>query len=369
MVNMGPTRAIISHEAARHNFNLVKQAAATARVMAVVKADAYGHGAVEISKTLLKAGADWLGVAFPEEGIELRQAGISAPILVFGAHLPEYIPLHREYNLDLTLTSFEQIEFIKKEKNQPIRVHLKFDTGMHRVGFFSEDLPHIIKHLQKLPGVEVAGVYSHLSSADDDPEYTAGQVKIFCDIRTQILSSTSWQPIFHLANSAAIMSNRDTYFDMVRPGIMLYGYPPAPSFPLSWDLRQVMQIESRITLIKNLSAGKAVSYNQRYITKAPSTIGIVPAGYADGFNRLFTNTGQVLVQGRLHPVIGTVCMDQIVILLENNRNYKIGEPVVISGKQGSQTRSITQIAAELKSIPYEITCRIGRRVTREHIQE
>lgn len=365
---MGPTKAFISHEALRHNFNLVRQAVGPTRVMAVVKADAYGHGAVEVAQTLIRAGADWLGVAFPEEGIELRQAGITAPILVFGAHLPEYIGLHREYNLDLTLTSFEQLEFIEKEITRPLRVHLKFDTGMHRVGFFAGDLPRLVQRLLKLPLVDVCGIYSHLSSADDDADYTAQQISAFRDIRSAILHSTNWQPIFHIANSAALMLSAESRFDMVRPGIMLYGHPPAPAFPLTWNLKQVMQIESRITLIKTLAAGKAVSYNQRYITKGPTKIAIVPAGYADGFNRLFTNSGQVLIQGILHPVIGTVCMDQIVILLENDREYEIGEAVVISGRQGDQVRSITQLAAELKTIPYEITCRIARRVTREHVR-
>ncbi len=368
---MGPTIAQINHAHLIHNLNLIRQAVHPARVMAVVKANAYGHGSVEVAKTALTNGATWLGVAFPEEGIELRRAGIRAPILVFGAQLPEYFEEFLHHDLDLTLSSAEQIEPLKNaclRLNKKARVHIKVDTGMGRVGFLPEKDRTTLLRILKEDAFEVTGVYSHLSSADeDDLDYTFRQVERFKRLRAFVLEQTNQKPLFHLANSAAIMRVPAAYFDMVRPGVMLYGNPPGPDFNLQWDLKEVMRFVSKVAAVKELEANHPVSYNRRYYTPQKTKIAIIPAGYADGYNRRMTNTGVVLIRGRRYQIAGTVCMDQMMVDLGPNTDVRPGDEVVLFGKQGNDHIRITDVARTLNTIPYEITCWVSGRVPRYHI--
>ncbi len=370
---MGPTQAFIYHANFKHNLQLIQKAVSPARIMAVVKADAYGHGAVELAQSALQAGASYLGVAFHEEGIELREAGITAPILVFGAQLPQFFEAHLKYNLDLTLSYAGQIEPLRQTAqrlNIKPRVHIKIDTGMGRVGFLADgDLTPVFDLLQA-DWLTVAGVYSHLSSADeDDLTYTYGQIERFKAVRSTILEHTDRPPLFHLANSAAIMRLPEAYFDMVRPGVMLYGNPPGPDFPLTWELKEVMRFVSRVTAIKELPAGHPVSYNRRYHTSTTEKVAVVPAGYADGYNRQMTNKGPVLIRGKLYPIAGTVCMDQFLVRLGQDDSVQVGDEVVLFGPQEQEHISITEVSRTLHTIPYEVTCWVSRRVPRIHIKE
>ncbi|NOX88185.1 MAG: alanine racemase [Calditrichaeota bacterium] len=366
---MGPTRAYIFHSNLINNLKLIQNAVAPARVMGVVKADAYGHGSVQVARTLIENGVNYLGVAFHEEGIELRKAGIEAPILVFGAHLSNFFPEYLNYNLDITLTDSSQLEPLRSlciSEKKKARVQIKIDTGMGRIGFFPEkDLQLILKILDE-PSWQVVGVYSHLSSADEeDREFTQNQIAAFLDFQKKIKSKYPGL-IFHLANSAAIMRFPQAYFDMVRPGVMLYGNPPSPDFKHDWTLKEVMAFKSKITLIKKMPAGRPVSYNRRYHTPRQTHIAVIPAGYADGYNRRFTNKGTVLIRGKRYPVVGTVCMDQFMVDLGPATDVKIGDEVVIFGKQGKEHIKIIEIAKTLQTIPYEVTCWISRRVPRIH---
>lgn len=371
---MGPTRAYISHKNLIHNLQLIQNNVAPATVMGVVKADAYGHGSIEVAKTLIAHGVNYLGVAFPEEGIELRKAGIEAPILVFGAHLPHFFPQFLDYQLDITLTDAGQLqplqEFCLKRKVRA-RVQIKIDTGMGRVGFIFEKDRDLIFQIIEEKAWQVVGIYSHLSSADEeDTQFTLEQIKKFQTIKEQINHRfPDLKPIYHLANSAAIMRFKESYFDMVRPGVMLYGNPPSPDFDLKWPLKEVMAFKSKITLIKKLPANQPVSYNRRYYTTQTTYIGLVPAGYADGYNRKFTNTGQVLIKGRRYPVIGTVCMDQFLVNLGPElKDVALGDEVVLFGQQGNEHIKIIEVARKLETIPYEITCWVSRRVPRIHLR-
>ncbi len=367
---MGPTKAIIRHQNLLHNLQLIQTAVAPAKVMGVVKADAYGHGSVEIAKTLIANGVDYLGVAFFEEGIELRKAGIDVPILVFGAHLPEFFPQFLDYDLDITLTDAAQLEPLRalcKQRKKRARVQIKVDTGMGRVGFFADKDFELIRRIVDEPAWLTVGIYSHLSSADEeDSTYTLGQIQRFTAFKERLQKVAACKPFFHLANSAAIMRYPQAYFDYVRPGVMLYGNPPGPDFKLTWDLREVMEFKSRITLIKKLPPRHPVSYNRRYHTPQATHIGIVPAGYADGYNRRFTNTGQVLIRGRRYPVVGTVCMDQFMVDLGAQTDVQTGDEVILFGKQGNEHISIVEISRKLETIPYEVTCWVSRRVPRIH---
>lgn len=367
--NRGQTKAIIQHQHLIHNFNLIRQAVGSTKIMGVVKADAYGHGSLEVAQTLIKAGAEYLGVAFLEEGIKLREHGIQIPILVFGAHLTKYFENHLQYGLDITITSLEQVphlEEICQRMSKKARVHIKVDTGMGRVGFRFEEFTNHLDTLFNVPFIDVIGVYTHFASADEnDLSYTELQLQRFNVIK-KVAEQYGNNILFHAANSAAIMRLPAAHLDIVRPGIMLYGNPPSANFPLTWDLKEVMTLISRISLIKSLPPGEPVSYNRHYYTKDHTRIGIIPVGYADGYNRKLTNQGEVLIRGHRFPVIGTVCMDQIVVDLKNDTSIKYGEDVVLFGRQNQGHISITEIARKLETTPYEITCWVSGRVPREH---
>jgi len=368
---MGPTRAYINHQHLLHNYNLIKNAVAPAKVMCVVKADAYGHGSIEISRTLIDHGAQYLGVAFVEEGIELRKAGIQTPVLVFGAQLPEFMEDHLRYNLDLTITGEHQIDPLRqlcRKHNKKARIYIKIDTGMNRVGFLMRDARTIIDRLYDESLFTIVGIYSHLSSSDEeDLTYTRQQLQRFDEIRSYISARYSQPLLFHIANSGAIMRLPESYFDMVRPGVMLYGNPPGPDFDLHWDLKEVMTFASKVALIKRLGAGEPVSYSRRYYTNKETDVAVIPVGYADGYNRLLTNRGQVLIGGKRYPVVGSVCMDQILVDLGLDSGVEIGDEVVLFGEQGKVCIPNIEICRHLNTIPYEVTCWVSRRVPRIHV--
>jgi len=371
---MGPTEAIINHAHLRHNLSLIRRAYPDKAVMAVVKADAYGHGIVPCAKTLLQAGAEWLGVAFPEEGALLREAGIEAPILVFGAQLSPLLSLHLKNDLHITITAPRQIDELEKEAARlrtRAKVFLKYDSGMNRVGMYDDTFYDTMNAALGSKAIDVAGVYSHLSSADeDDRAYTLLQLSRFKAMREK-LGKAAAGLCFSLANSAGIMRYPETAFDCIRPGVMLYGNPPAPAFrpdPDKWPLRQVMTWRSAVALVKNVAADEPLSYNRRFHTGRPSKIAIVPVGYGDGYSRRWTNNGKVLINGAFYPVVGTVCMDQILVDVTEAQSLKQGAEVIIFGSQGDASFSIAQYAGELQTIPYEVTCDVSPRVPRSHVK-
>jgi alanine racemase len=367
---MGPTVVEINHRNLVHNLNLIQKKVSPAKVLAVVKANAYGHGSIEVSRTLIRNEVDFLGVAFHDEGIELREAGIDTQILVFGAQLNDFLEEHVRYDLDITLTSEEQIQYLSEicsKLNKKARVHFKIDTGMNRVGF---NLDHFIKHVDAWLNkkfLEVVGMYSHLSSSDEeDLSYTLLQLDRFQEVREKVMALYDGPVLFHLANSGAIMRLPETYFDYVRPGVMLYGNPPSPGFKWTWDLKEVMRYKSKVTLVKNVPKDEPISYNRRYYTKKDTKIAVVPAGYADGYNRALTNKGEVLIQGRRWQIAGTVCMDQIIIDIGPNSKIQVGDEVVLFGHQFDNHISILDVSEKLNTIPYEVTCWPSQRVPRTH---
>jgi alanine racemase len=367
---MGPTIAYISHSNLKHNIMLIREAVGSRKIMAVVKANAYGHGDSEVSQTAIDSGCEYLGVAFVEEGIKLRQSGISHPLLVFGAHHAYHLKTAIESNLEITLTSEEQITYLENsiDKKQEIPVHLKVDTGMNRVGFSLDMFEKIFKSILNNKLFNIVGVYSHLSSADEtDPTYTDLQILRFNEIKSYVESKCAHKILFHLANSAAIMKTEQAYFDMVRPGIMLYGQPPSPDFNLKWNLKEVLSLHSKLGLIKYLEKNEPVSYGRRFYTKEATYIGVIPAGYADGLNRGLTNNAEVIIRGEKYPIVGTVCMDMVMVDLGQDLKCKVGDDVIIYGGNAHQRISIRDISERLKTIPYEITCNVSSRVPRTHL--
>jgi alanine racemase len=368
---MGPTLAYISHVNLRHNLALIRKAIGPRKIMAVVKAFAYGHGDIQIARTASEAGCEYLGVAFAEEGVRLRKAGLKTPILVFGAQLPPALALSLAHDLEITITSGDQLAYLKKisrKRSKKIGIHLKIDTGMNRVGFSFEEFTQILPLIRDDQRFHLSGIYSHLATADEkDQTYLDLQLARFKEIAAYTRSDGIENILFHLANSAAIMTKPDAFFDMVRAGIMIYGQPPTPDFDLVWDLKPVLSLHSRLGLIKFVKKNEPISYGRRFYTKTDSYIGVIPIGYADGLNRSLTNRAHVIINNQKYPLVGTVCMDMIMVNLGKTLTCKTGDEVIIYGASEDRAQSIRDIARTLKTIPYEITCNVSARVPRKHL--
>jgi len=367
---MGPTHVKINHRNLIHNFNLLKKKIGPAvKCMAVVKANAYGHGLTEVARSLENEKVDYLGVAFPGEGAQLRNAGIKTPVLVMCAHLEDAIAVQVNNNLDITITRVDQLTFLNSycsKYNKKAKIHFKINTGMNRIGLNETEFFKAFTLAKKLHQITIAGIYTHLSSSDeDDQTYTRGQIKLFTDIRKKISNTTS-SILFHTSNSAGIMQSADYHLDMVRAGVTLYGNPSNPDFTIDPGFKEVMSFHTRVMLIRETSENQPVSYSRRYYTKKKTKIAVLPVGYADGYNRALTNKGIVLIGGQRYPVAGTVCMNHTLVDI-GNADVQIGDEVVLFGRQGKEHISITDIARQLNTIPYEVTCWISSLVERVHL--
>lgn len=337
------------------------------KILAAVKADGYGHGAVAVSHYIEKNSlADMLGVASPEEGIELRDAGIKLPILVLGLILPEAEVFDAiiDNNLTQSVADMELANSINNhaaKKNCRVKLHLKVDTGMGRIGCPESDAVEMAKSISKMSNVELEGIFTHCPLADNpDQIYTINQIKRFKIILDHIYSAGINIPIKHMANSAALINFPEAYLDMVRPGIMCYGYHPDSSTHGKVNLKPVMTFKSCIIYTKNVNPDTPISYGHIYHTENSATIATVPVGYGDGYNRLLSNISKVIIRGKEYPLVGRVCMDQILINLGND-TYPVGEEVILFGQGSINAENIANLC---HTIPYEITCNISKRVPR-----
>ena len=342
--------------------------------MAVVKADGYGHGAVPVAETAIKHGADYLAVGNVAEAIELREAGLDEPILIFGWTSSEDEHLLLEYNLIQTIYSLEQAESLSREaqnKQQKAKVHLKIDTGMGRVGFQvrEQSKTDILKILQ-LAGMDVEGIFTHFADADNKKaDYTEYQFDRFLNFAHRIEMEGLSIPIKHCANSAAIIDYPETHLDMVRAGISMYGLYPSQAMCNKLKLEEVMTLKAKIVNLKYLSAQESVSYSRTYYAKDVIHVATVPLGYADGYSRLLSNKARVMVKNEFAPVIGRVCMDQFMIdVTQIPGDIQVGEEVTMFGRDpGGKFISIDEIASLMGTISYEVICLIGKRVPRIYI--
>ena len=358
-----PTFAEIDLDAIAFNLRRIRKLVGPdVKICPAVKADAYGHGAVEVSRTVLDAGADMLGVALVEEAIELRDAGINAPILLFGCTPTEQIPAIIEHDITAMICD---LSFAQKLSEQAVgkrmKVHVKVDTGMGRVGVQPQETVDFTLALSKLHGLEIEGIFTHFPSADEDVDFTHRQITQFAEITQAVEAAGVHIPIRHAANSAAIMSIPEANFDMVRPGIMLYGLYDSPK---SIELRQAMTLKTKIAFLKEVSPGDTVSYGRTFTASRQTKVATIPIGYADGYNRLLSNKASALVRGKRVPVIGRVCMDQTMLDVTDVPGVSVGDEVVLYGSQGSEFISIEEAASLLGTISYEVVCSISKRVPR-----
>jgi len=337
-------------------------------LLAVVKADAYGHGAFRVSQTLANLGVRRFGVATVQEGIELRTFGINHPVLVMGALLPAQLPDLIEHRLT-PLISSEEIAFHLAERldaqSAPYPVHIKVDTGMRRLGIPLESVVPFLETHPFQTQLHIEGLMTHFADADNfDPKFTDMQLKGFQTLANHIQACGRVIPLLHTANSAGILYHRGSHLNLVRPGIMLYGYPPCPSPISGITLRPVMKVTTSIVQVRAVTSGDPLGYNLSYRTTRPSRIAVLPVGYAHGYPRLLSNTGMVLIHGRRTPIVGKICMDMMQVDTTDLPLVRPGDEVVILGEQGTEEISASEIAQGAQTIPYEILCNFGLRVNR-----
>jgi len=367
LVNLDNIKGIVKH--------IKKAAGARVSVMAVVKADGYGHGAVRVAHAALAAGASSLAVAYPQEVLELRTAGIDAHTLVMGllpADNPDAVETIVKTGAAQAVADADAPRALgaSAPADRPVPVHIKVDTGMGRIGIPPEEVLSYIEFLRTVPGIVIEGIFTHFPSADEaDLSFTNGQVAAFKDLLQTIEGRGVTIFLRHMANSAGVLAVRDAYINMVRPGIMLYGLYPSGEVERSIPLDPALSLVSAVRYLKRVPIGTPVSYGRTFTTSRPSVIATLPVGYADGYNRLLSNRGSVLVRGKRAPVVGRVCMDMTMIDVTDIEGVATGDEAVLIGRQGDDEISADEMAGLLGTINYEVTCAISKRVSRVYIDD
>jgi alanine racemase len=367
------TFAEINLKALRFNIDGIrKKIGPGVKMMGVVKANAYGHGIEAVAAAMVEYGVDYLGVGFLEEGIVLRKSGITHPILVLGGVLGNQVKEFLANNLEITISSLELADSVNKQAgsfgNGKARVHLKIDTGMERIGVHSGNAKLFIEKIASLKHLQPVGIYSHFASSDSsDKSFAMEQLDRFNTVISHVNKSGIDIPLRHLANSGAVLDLPQSYFTMVRPGIMTYGAYPSHETSESIPIQPVMTLRSKVVFVKEVAAGTGISYGRTYYTKSRTKIATVPIGYGDGYSRRLTNKTEVLIGGKRYPVVGTICMDQMMVDVGVDAGVKVGDDVTLIGSDGTASISSWEIADKLGTIPYEVFTGITARVPRNYV--
>ena len=366
-----PTFVVVEVDNIIHNLcELKRLTAKKSKSMAVVKADAYGHGALEVSRACCENGIDYLGVAILEEGIFLREHGVTKPILILGATFPERANDVVKYELTQGVSSVELVKalsFAAKEMKKTALVHIKIETGMNRLGAIpGVELKELIQVLDdEREYIKVEGVFSHFAKADaEDKAYAMEQVDVFAEGIEELEEAGFTNLVKHISNSAAILELPQAHIDMVRQGISLYGYYPSQEVRHDIDLRPALSWITHIAHIKRIAAGSCIGYGCTYVTERESVIATLPVGYADGYPRLLSNCGSVIVRGSKAPIVGRVCMDQMMVDVTDIRDVDVKDAAILIGKQGRETITADDLASQTGTISYEILTGISQRVPR-----
>jgi alanine racemase len=366
-----PTLCFIDLNALRWNLRQIKnKVGPRIKILSMVKANAYGHGAPAVAKALADEGSDAFGVATFEEAIQLRQAGIRQPILVVAGVYAEQVEHFIKHQLTPVAHDLEATKFLDaaaQQRGTVMQVHIKVDTGMGRLGFLPSEIDAWLPELKKLKSLKIEGVFSHFSQAESvQGGYTKKQLFLFREVVERLRAEAVAPSLAHLANSAATITLPEAYFDMVRPGIMLYGPYPSPEMRNQIELRPVLSWKTRIMQLKKVPAGTSISYGQTFVTQRPSIIATLPLGYADGYRRSLSNRGEVLIRGKRAPVAGRVCMDLTMVDVTGIANVQLGDEVVLLGRQDNAEITADEMAAWANTISYEILTSISARVPRIH---
>jgi alanine racemase len=366
---LSPTTAIINLPALAHNLAALRKfLAPRCEILAIVKADGYGHGSIVIAKTLAKMGLNKFGVATIQEGVTLREAGVTGKIIVLGATFSWQLQDLIHYQLTPVFSDADIAHQFAKElstSQTPFSVHLKVDTGMRRLGLSAEALSTLLDSPIFQGPMVLESLLTHLADADSvDPTFTQHQLDQFQSVVDELKLKGITIPCLHAANTAGIVGHPQSHLDMVRPGLLLYGYQPALSFATTLDLKPVLSLVTKLVQTRAVGAGEPLSYNGIFRTARPSRIGILPIGYAHGYNRRLSNTGKVLIGNTRAPIVGRICMDMTLVDITDIPNAKVGDDVVLLGTQGQEAISANEVAHWQDSIPYEVLCSIGPRVNR-----
>jgi len=371
-----PTRCFIDHRALRWNFNQIRMLVGPeVKVLSMVKANGYGHGAVAVAKTLAAAGNDAFGVATVEEGIELRRGRITQPILVVAGAYLDQLEQFLRYRLTPVIHEVATLNAFDRrlcQRKATLAVEIEVDTGMGRVGFPAAEIDAWLPTLANLKAVKLQGVFSHFSEAESANErYAQKQLRSFRQVLARLESAKIILQSSHMAKSAALITEPTAHFSLVRPGLILYGIYPAPALKKQIELKPVLSWQTRVIQLKQVATGTCVGYHRTFVAKRNSLIATLPLGYADGYHRLFSNRAQVLVRGKRAPVIGRVSMDLTTADVTDIKNVQQGDEVVLLGRQGSGEIGADEVAGWANTISYEIFTSIGARVPRihENIQE
>jgi alanine racemase len=367
------TWAEVDLDAIAHNAHGLKERAGKeTELMAVVKANAYGHGAVPVAKTALENGASRLAVNRALEGVELRQAGITAPILILGYSLPSEAEVIVRWDLTPTVTTVEgalALSAMSVQQGKVTLIHVKVDTGMGRFGLLPDEVVAFVRRIAKLPGLKLEGLFTHFAIADlADKTYTRRQFGLYMRVVKQLKETGFTIPLKHVANSATDLDLPEMHLDMVRCGIALYGLRPSDEVEPAIPLRPAMALKSRVARVRTLPPGSSISYGCTHTTTRPTPVALVPVGYGDGYHRLLSNKGAVLIGGKRAPIVGRVCMDQFVVDVTGIEGVRQDDEVVVFGCQGEEEISAEEVAALAGTINYEVVTGILPRVTRVYLE-
>lgn len=366
-----PTRAIISLDAFKHNFNVVNQIkASSTSIMAVVKANAYGHGLIEMSKLFSQLGANYLGVALLEEAIILRKNNIDTPILVLGGVQLEQIIDFINLNIDLTCASLElaiEISNIASLLQKNAKIHIKIDTGMGRIGVQWFNAKQFIKEVYKLPNLEIIGVYSHFAKANTDKKFTEKQIDRFNTIVEWMKKNGYEAKYFHIANSVGVMDYPNAHFNMIRPGLMLYGYNQSSNNSIK--LKPALTLLTKVSYFKSVRKGSGISYNHSYVAKNDTRIVTLPIGYADGYSTLLSNKSCVYINVTKYPIVGDICMDQTMVDIGPKGTAYIGDDVLLFGKYNNKEINLQNTCKKSSISIYEFLISISSRVPRFYVEK
>lgn len=367
---MRATIAQIDLDAVAHNVRLVKRCAGPAKMMAVVKANGYGHGAIQVAKTALKNGADWLATATAGEAQQLRDAGLTAPVLVLGALSEADCALCVAQGVSVSASNPEQLAWLQNAAvgcGRKAKAHLKIDSGFHRLGATPEQTPAMLSAFAASPRVEMEGLFTHFAAADEaDDGFVDVQARRFAQAEKRVREA-GYHPLCHVANSAATLRRPELRRDMVRAGIVLYGYMPSGEMPEKADLRPALSWKSRLLDIHTIAPGETVGYGRTFTARTTRRIATMPVGYADGYRRALSNRGQALVRGRRVPVVGRVCMDHMMVDITDVPEAALGDEAVLLGAQGGDAIWADEMAGWLETISYEILTGLSGRVPRVYV--
>lgn len=361
------TWAEVDLSAIEYNYKQVRKLVGKGiHIMAVVKANAYGHGTVEVSNVLERSGVDYLGVATTDEAVRLRDHGIECPILVLGSVLPSEVGVAVEKGITLTVCGEELLSAIRQEtlRGGILKVHVKVDTGMGRIGVWHEDALGFVRKLSSEKGVTLEGIYTHFSSAGRDDFFTAYQIEAFEKLLHELEKNWIKIPLRHAANSIATVDFRKAHLNLVRPGLIIYGMYPKHTFPRIVKLKPALELKTRVVFVKDTPPGRSISYGRTFITQRHTRIATLPIGYADGYGRKLSNKAEVLIRGHRARVVGKVTMDQTMIDVGDIKGVTVGDEVVLIGKQGKEEIRAENLARMAESIAYEVVCGISNRVPR-----